>query len=59
MMPRSRLCRLGLLIHITNGILETRLITDLMLSKFPIVLDQRIPLLSRHVLADVPIKPRE
>ena len=58
-MPRSRLCLLGLFIHIISGTLKERLTTDLMLSKFPVALGQGIPLLSRHVLAEVPIKSRE
>ena len=58
MMPRSRLCLLGLFIHIASVTLEKRLITDLMLSKFPVVLGQGIPLFSRHVVAEVPIKSR-
>ena len=59
MMPRSCLCLLGLFIHITSVTLEKRLITDQMLSKFPVVLGQGIPLFSRHVVAEIPIKSRE
>ena len=59
MMPRSRLCLLGLFIHITSVTLENRLITDLMLSKLPVVLGQGIRLLSRHVVAEIPIRFRE
>ena len=50
---------LGLFIYITSGTLEKSLITDLMLSNFPVVLGRGIPLFSRHVLAEVPIKSRE
>ena len=59
MMPRSRLCLLGLFIHITSVTLEKRTTTDPMLSKFPVVLGQGIPLFGRHVVPEVPIKFRE
>ena len=59
MMPRSRIYLLGLFGHITSVSLKKRLITDLMLAKFPVVLGQGILLFSRHVLAGVPIKSRE
>ena len=57
--PRSCLCPLGLFIHITSVTLEKRLITDQMLSKFPVVLGQGIPLFSRDVVAEIPIRFRE
>ena len=49
----------GLFGHITSVSLKKRLITDLMLAKFPVVLGQGILLFSRHVLAEAPIKSRE
>ena len=59
MMPRLRVYLLGLFGHITSVSLWKRLITDLMLAKFPVVLGQGIALLSRHVLAEALIKSRE
>ncbi|MAK93683.1 MAG: hypothetical protein CMQ69_03615 [Gammaproteobacteria bacterium] len=42
--------------QLASGFLDKGLITDLILSKFPVVLGGGIPPFSRHVLADIPGK---
>ena len=45
--------------QLASGFLEKGLITDLILSKFPVFLGGGIPLFSRHILADIPSKSRQ
>jgi len=45
--------------QLASGFLEKGLITDLILSKFPVFLGGGISLFSRHILADIPSKSRQ
>ena len=45
--------------QLASGFLDKGLITDLILSKFPVFLGGGISLFSRHILADIPSKSRQ